>query len=134
MKLSLYHKIIWRCCCISLLLACEKPTVKKEFKCLEVRASAYNSVSWQTNGNPNVGAWGDTLKENSKIIAVSRNLIDSGLVHNQVVSIQGLEGEYVVKDKMHYRWRNKIDVFFGKDVAAARNWGVKKVAIRWEPK
>ena len=115
------------------ILSCaEKKEKQPQWKHeLEVTARAYNSIKNQTNANPYLTAWGDTLKPGMKAIAVSRNLIDMGLTHGTKVMIQGLDGEYTVRDKMHKRWRNKIDIYMGLDVAAARNWGRRKVIIRW---
>jgi len=97
-----------------------------------VTATAYNSVANQTNDDPNRGAWGDTLRPGMKSIAVSRDLIALGLGHNARVRIEGLDGEYVVKDKMNKRWTEKIDIYMGIDVEAARRWGRRKVRITWE--
>jgi 3D (Asp-Asp-Asp) domain-containing protein len=97
---------------------------------LTVSASAYNSVTYQTGaGNPKITAWGDTLKPGLKVIAVSRDLIKKGLDYNTPVRIDGLEGVYFVKDKMHHRWKNKIDIYMGEDVKKAKNWGRKKIKI-----
>lgn len=97
---------------------------------LTVNASAFNSLRYQTGpGNPNIGAWGDTILPGMKIVAVSRDLIRKGLDYNTRVRIKGFEGEYIVKDKMHYRWKNKIDIYMGEDVKRARKWGRKKVEI-----
>ena len=97
---------------------------------LEVTASAYNSLSWQTaGGNPSITAWGDTLKTGLKAIAVSRDLIEKGLDHNTPVKIEGFDGVFLVKDKMHYRWKNKIDIYMDEDVQKAREWGRRKVKI-----
>ena len=108
-----------------------KKTPKAEWQTLMVSASAYNSVSSQTEGNPKITAWGDTLKTDMKVIAVSRDLIRKGLKHNTAVRIEGLEGIFFVKDKMHHRWKNKIDIYMGEDVQKARNWGRKRVAIHY---
>lgn len=105
----------------------EKPV--EVWDTLVVNASAYNSLSNQTEGNPNIGAWGDTIDPDMKVIAVSRDLIKKGLDHNTRVRIKGFEGEYLVKDKMHYRWKNKIDIYMGEDVGRAREWGRKKIEI-----
>ncbi len=100
---------------------------------LEVTASAYNSLSWQTgSGGANITAWGDTLKTGLKAIAVSRDLIQKGLNHNTPVKIEGFDGVFLVKDKMHYRWRNKIDIYMDEDVQKARNFGRKKLNIYFE--
>lgn len=104
---------------------------EEQWVSMEVMASAYNSTHAQTEGNPNITAWGDTLQPGMKSIAVSRDLIKKGLTHHTKVKIEGFEGIYVVNDKMHSKWRNKIDIYFGTDVKAARKWGRKKVKIRF---
>ena len=96
---------------------------------MEVIASAYNSTKAQTEGNPNITAWGDTLQPTTKSIAVSRDLIKKGLTYGTKVKIEGFKGIYVVNDKMHSKWRNKIDIYFGTDVKAAQQWGRKKAKI-----
>ena len=45
--------------------------------------------------------------------------------------IEGFEGIYFVKDKMHSRWKNRIDIYMGVDVKAAKEWGRKKVCIEY---
>jgi 3D (Asp-Asp-Asp) domain-containing protein len=109
--------------------ACNGP----EARSMEVTATAYNSVKAQTANDPALAAWGDTLKPGMKAIAISRDLLDSGLHHNLVVTIDGLDGQYVVLDKMNRRWTRKIDIFMGANVTKARNWGKQKVTIRWTP-
>lgn len=116
--------------------ACESNSKTEEipkaaWQTIMVSASAYNSTSWQTKGNPNITAWGDTLKPGMKVIAVSRDLIRKGLGHNTPVRIEGVEGIFFVKDKMHHRWKNKIDIYMGEDVQKARNWGRKRVSIHY---
>lgn len=97
-----------------------------------VTATAYNSTPEQTKElNPDIGAWGDKLKPGMKAIAVSHDLIEKGLTRNTKVEIEGLRGEYVVLDKMHKRWKNKIDIYMGLDTEAARKWGKRKVRIAW---
>lgn len=96
-----------------------------------VTATAYNSVSGQTQGDPNVGAWGDELRPGDKVIAVSPDLIELGLDHGTLVEIEGLAGRYRVLDKTHSRLRRTIDIYMGTDVDRAREWGVREVRIRW---
>ena len=89
----------------------------RETKTMEVTATAFNSFGWQTHrDHPTLTAWGDTLKPGMKTIAVSRDLIDSGLTHNTKVKIEGLKGKYLVKDKMNKRWRKRIDIYMGVDL------------------
>ncbi|MDT0641770.1 hypothetical protein RM553_02895 [Zunongwangia sp. F363] len=96
---------------------------------LSVTVSAYNSLHYQAEGDPNITAWGDTLKPGDKAIAVSRDLMRKGLDYNTRVKIEGFEGEFLVKDKMHYRWKNKIDIYMGENVKKAKKFGRKKLEI-----
>ncbi|MBY0401333.1 3D domain-containing protein [Myxococcota bacterium] len=100
---------------------------------LLVKASAYNSHRGQTDSTPSIGAWGDRLKPGMKVIAVSKDLLELGLRRGQRVTIVGLPGEYVVLDRMPSRWRQKIDIYMGRDVRAALRWGVRQVEISWIP-
>jgi len=100
---------------------------------LVVTATAYNSVASQTAGNPHVGAWGDRLRPGMRAIAVSRDLLDEGLTRGVEVEIEGLPGTWEVRDKLARRWKRRIDIYMGTDVEAAREWGRKKVRIRWNP-
>ena len=102
---------------------------------MEVTSSAYNSVVSQTTStNPALTAWGDTLKPGVKSIAVSRDLIKLGLTHNTKVNIKGLDGTYLVKDKMNKRWTKKIDIYMGLDIKAAKAWGKQNVTLSWDNK
>lgn len=112
-------------------LSCKPMAEEYTWNTIEVTASAYNSVASQTDYHPALAAWGDTLKPGMKCIAVSRDLIDKGLDYNTQVKIEGFEGIYLVKDKMHYRWRNRIDIYMGTDVKRARQWGRKKLSIQY---
>ncbi|MGB5275185.1 MAG: hypothetical protein WBN39_14115 [Flavobacteriaceae bacterium] len=104
------------------------------WKTVMVNVSAYNSLESQTDSVPNVAAWGDTLKPGMKSIAVSRDLLEMGLDYNTHVIIEGLEGIHLVKDKMHSKWKQKIDIYMGEDVTKAREWGRKKLKIRYRVK
>lgn len=99
---------------------------------LTVTSTAYNSLSSQTDSTPGIAAWGDRLRPGMKAIAVSYDLMKvHGLTRGDKVTISGLPGEYTVLDKMHPRWRKKVDVYMGKDVRAAKRWGKRKVRINW---
>ncbi|NMH89533.1 hypothetical protein HHX25_18650 [Flavivirga sp. Y03] len=102
-----------------------------EWKTISVTASAYNSLAYQTDSSPSIGAFGDSLKPGMKCIAVSRDLLKLGLKHNTPVKIEGCDSIYLVKDKMNARWKKRIDIYMGTDVKAARNWGKKKVSITY---
>ena len=115
-------------------IACSEAPSEYTWKTISVTVSAYNSVSWQTDSLHNIAAWGDTLRPGMKCIAVSGDLIRKGLVYNTPVKIEGLEGMYLVKDRMHPRWRNKIDIYMGTNVREARTWGRQKRAIQYPVK
>ncbi len=107
------------------------PTTTDWQNTMTVTATAYNSLPNQTDSTPNLAAWGNRLKPGMKSIAVSRDLIKQGLGNGARVKIKGLEGTYIVLDKMNKRWRKKIDIYMGKNVKKARKWGKQKVNISW---
>lgn len=98
---------------------------------IEVTATAYNSLAYQTDGDPEITAWGDRLVPGKKYIAVSRDLIKKGMRHNTPVKIKGMSGIYLVKDKMNKRWKNRIDIYMGNDVSAAMEWGRRNIEISY---
>ena len=98
---------------------------------LEVTATAYNSFRNQTSDNPNITAWGDTLVPGTKSIAVSRDLIAKGLKHGTMVRIDTFPDTFYINDKMHRKWKNRIDIYMGKNSKKARDWGRKKVQIEY---
>ena len=99
---------------------------------IEVTATAYNSHPSQTDDTPDVAAWGDRLQPGMRAIAVSRDLIPLGFVRGARVRVEGFPGRrFVVLDKMHYRWRRRIDIYMGNDIQAAREWGRRRVRVYW---
>jgi 3D (Asp-Asp-Asp) domain-containing protein len=100
-------------------------------RALVVTATAYNAAPDQTLGDPERGAWGDKLSSGSRAIAVSPDLLALGLRRGMRVRIEGLPGEWTVLDKMPRRWTRRIDIFMGRDVGAARQWGKRVVRIQW---
>ena len=102
-----------------------------EQQSLTVTATAYNSVPGQTQGDPNIGAWGDRIRPGDKVIAVSPDLLSLGLERGTKVQIEGLRGTYRVADRTHSRLERTIDIYMGTDVEKAREWGRQQVEIRW---
>ena len=113
-----------------LVVGCQA-CARGQVKSLEVKASAYNSVTSQTDDNPTLAAWGDELKPGMKAIAVSPDLVELGLDRGTEVTIDGLPGRYMVLDRTASRHRNRIDIYMGTDVEAAKEWGIKTVTISW---
>lgn len=116
-------------------LGCKEPKENGyTWKSIKVTATAYNSLRSQTSSKPNITAWGDTLKPGMKCVAVSRDLITLGIKHNTQIKIKGLEGIFIVNDKMNKKWRNRIDIYMGVDVTKAKEWGRKKKKIQYRVK
>ena len=115
----------------------KKSTVKKakssEFKYqMTVEATAYTSHVNQTDSTPNIAAWNDRLEPGMKVIAVSRDMLNKyGMKHRTKLRIKGLDGEYLVLDKMNKRWKKKIDIYMGMDLKKAFKWGRRKVELQW---
>lgn len=119
------------------LASCKEKVVDDGYvwKPLRVTATAYNSFPSQTSKiHPGITAWGDSLKPGMKIIAVSKDLIPLGLEYNTQVKLKGDNGIYWVKDKMHSKWKNRIDIYMGEDKEKALEWGRKKITIHYRVK
>jgi 3D (Asp-Asp-Asp) domain-containing protein len=128
---AFYFNIVLTLTAGLLLVSCGNKEESLVWHEMEVTATAYNSVSWQTSDDPSVAAWGDTLKPGMKCIAVSRDFLKLGLTRDTPVKISGMEGIYLVKDKMNARFKKHIDIYMGTDIREAREWGRKKVTISY---
>ncbi|MBU3822201.1 3D domain-containing protein [Flavobacteriaceae bacterium XHP0103] len=114
-----------------MLFNCKEERFEDKFnwESMIVTATAYNSTTRQTNSNPHITAFGDSIFPGLNYIAVSNDLLKSRLKYNTPVKIEGLDSIYFVKDRMHSRWKNRIDIYMGLNVDAAKKWGRKKVTI-----
>jgi 3D (Asp-Asp-Asp) domain-containing protein len=97
-----------------------------------VDATAYNSLAGQTEGDPELGAWGDRLDAGINSVAVSQDLVDMGMQRGARVRIEGLPGVFLVLDRMPPQWQRRIDIHMGENVDAAREWGRREVRIYWQ--
>ncbi len=98
---------------------------------LTVTATAFNSTRAQTDSRPSEAACGSRIAPGDKVVAVSRDLEAAGLTCGKAVQIAGMEGEWVVMDRMASDRKMHIDLYMGRDVKAAREWGVQRVEIQW---
>jgi 3D (Asp-Asp-Asp) domain-containing protein len=114
-----------------LLLSAMLLAARDDERRLTVKATAFNSTPAQTDRRPNETACGDWLEEDSRVIAVSRDLRDAGLVCGTKVKVSGLGGSWTVADVTAARHEQLIDIYMGKDIRAARRWGVQEVEISW---
>jgi len=119
-------------CLASVMIATTATSDVVDFEhTMVLTATAYNSVPEQTNSEPNIGAWGDSISPGMKVIAVSRDLLELGLTRGVEVTIDGLPGTFRVLDKMGRRWEKRIDIYMGDDLTKARRWGVRTVRVSW---
>ncbi|HME68582.1 MAG TPA: hypothetical protein VKM54_01785 [Myxococcota bacterium] len=82
-------------------------------------------------GDGTLTAFGQRLHTGMRIVAASRDLEAQGRHEGVRITIDGLEGEGEVGDRLNERWRERIDLFMGSDVDAALAWGKRRVRIRW---
>ena len=106
--------------------------IQTEPQRVEVTVTAFNSVHGQTANDPTLTAFGHSLAGADNSIAVSRDLLRAGMDDGTVVKIQGLPGIWVVRDKMHRRWNQRIDIHMGKSWNDAREFGKQTRTIYWE--
>ena len=93
---------------------------KYETEGMKVTVTMYEPVSYQTDSTPNILADGTRIRTQSasdyKFIAVSRNLLKrwgGWLDYGDFILLQGTDskdGVYQVRDTMHPRWVNRIDI------------------------
>lgn len=102
-----------------------------DYRSTEVTVTAYNAVPAQTDSTPWIGACNVRLRLDQRPVAVSRDLFAQGLDCGAEVALEGEDESYVVMDKMHSRHSRRIDVFMGRDVDGAREFGVEQRRIWW---
>tara|TARA_A100001201_G_scaffold56883_1_gene55073 strand:- start:120 stop:647 length:528 start_codon:yes stop_codon:yes gene_type:complete len=93
---------------------------------MNVTVTMYQPVSYQTDSTPNILADGTKIRtqeaSNYKFIAVSRNLLKrwgGWLDYGDFIILKGTDekdGVYQVRDTMHPRWVNRIDILESIDV------------------
>ena len=113
-------------CVLAIMMGCE-PKVRR----LTVTATAFNSTVAQTDRRPTESACGNRIAPGDKIVAVSRDLIQAGMTCGTEIQIKGLEGSWRVLDHMASDRKMHIDIYMGRDIKAARAWGIQQVEISW---
>ena len=104
-------------------------------KTLTVTAKAYTAQSVGKKGLKKslpVAANGQVLTPDTNAIAISPDLFDYGLHFDKKIRISGLDGEFTVMDTMGKRHTQTIDIYFGHDQSAARQWGSRTLTISWD--
>ena len=100
--------------------------MKYETEGMKVTVTMYEPVSYQTDSTPDILADGTRIKtqiaSEYKFIAVSRNLLKrwgGWLDYGDFILLKGTDGKdgvYQVRDTMHPRWVNRIDILESIDV------------------
>ncbi len=110
---------------------------------MNLRATAYNSLTAQTDSTPFITATG--AKTRFGIVAVSRDMLIEDLPYGSLVKLKDLghyktgreAGKYddllaketfIVEDTMHPRKRKQMDVWFP-TYNEAKTWGVRQLEI-----
>lgn len=92
--------------------------------------TAYNSVPWQTDATPCIGAQGTDICE---IYELGENVCAANFVPlGTVLVVDGL-GECTVRDRMNSRYYYRVDWYMGMDIDAARQFGSRQKAVSVYP-
>lgn len=87
-----------------------------------IPVTAYNSVPWQTDATPCIGAQGTDIC--AYLEAGSNTCAANFVPLGTVLEVEGL-GTCVVRDRMNARYYYRVDWYMGMDVAAAKSFGVQ---------
>ncbi|WP_156962495.1 hypothetical protein [Salinisphaera hydrothermalis] len=94
-----------------------------------VTVTAYNDVPSETDDHPHTGAWDNHLGPHT--VAVSPDLVARGLHDGTQIAIAGYHHDFVVRDKTADDVHNTVDIYMGRDVDKAREFGEKRLRIWW---
>lgn len=87
-----------------------------------IPVTAYNSVVWQTDSTPCIGASGENICD---LYAQGQDVCAANFVPlGTILEVEGL-GNCVVRDRMNARYFYRVDWFMGVDVQAAKQFGVR---------
>ncbi|MFH1767164.1 MAG: hypothetical protein ABH826_03665 [Patescibacteria group bacterium] len=87
-----------------------------------IPVTAYNSVPWQTDATPCIGAQGTDIC--AYLEAGSNTCAANFVPLGTVLEVEGL-GTCVVRDRMNARYFYRVDWYMGMDVASAKSFGVQ---------
>lgn len=90
-------------------------------KKIYAKVTGYNSVEAQTDATPCQAA-GGYICGKTNVVACPRSLR-----LGQEVSINGRR--YICFDRLAKRYDNRFDIFFDKDIQAAKAWGIKELEV-----
>ncbi|MCH8049327.1 3D domain-containing protein [Patescibacteria group bacterium] len=89
--------------------------------------TAYNSVWWQTDATPCIGAQGTNICD---IYQTGENVCAANFVPlGTMLEVEGL-GVCTVRDRMNSRYYYRVDWFMDKDVTNAKQFGVQRRTVQ----
>lgn len=92
-----------------------------EPKTIYATITGYNSVKSQTDRTPCLGA-GGTICNKSGVVACPRYI--------QLKILVRIDGQtYKCLDRLSKKYDNRFDIFFDKDIKAAKAWGIQRKEI-----
>jgi 3D (Asp-Asp-Asp) domain-containing protein len=92
----------------------------------KITVTAYNSVPWQTDDTPCIGAQNTDI---CKFYELGMNTCAANFVPlGTVLEVEDL-GTCVVRDRMNARYTNRVDWYMHMDISAARKFGVQQKNI-----
>ena len=98
------------------------------FKTMSV--TAYNSVPWQTDATPCIGAEGTDICE---IYKSGENICAANFIPlGTVIEVDGL-GTCTVRDRMNARYHYRVDWYMGMDIEGAKDLGITSREIHLYP-
>ena len=91
-----------------------------------MHVTAYNSVTWQTDATPCIGAQGTDI---CALLEAGSNTCAANFVPlGTVLDVEGL-GTCVVRDRKNARYHYSVDWYMGMDIQAAKNWGSQYIEV-----
>lgn len=88
--------------------------------------TAYNSVPWQTDATPCIGAQGTDICD---IYAAGENVCAANFVPlGTVIEVEGL-GHCTVRDRMNARYYYRVDWYMGMDIDGAKQFGIQNKTV-----
>ena len=105
--------------------------VKPIDKTIHVTATVYNACPIQCNADYMTTAFGFKINKDNpygnKFIAISRDLMKYFNKGDSVFIIGTIyDDDFIIADKMHKRWKNKIDILINKDMPIGK-WDSVKI-------
>lgn len=103
-----------------------KSELRAPVKYMNMPVTAYNSVPWQTDDTPCIGAQGTDI---CRLLEQGENTCAANFVPlGTMLEVEGL-GTCMVRDRMNARYHYRVDWYMGMNITEARKHGVQVKSI-----